>query len=138
MFMPILEPMNPNMDGLPGQTASDKITMADGATIDNTPEAIHEYNEMRKRATEKARNQYNQQQRANETGKRCPFHPDAHVNQNVPCKKDCALYVGDSCALAARKALTDTRGRSCPFRRRCDDSCALYAGGCSLTNTQFA
>lgn len=137
MFVPILEPMKPNLDGLPGQTASDKITMADGATIDNTDEAIGAYNQMRKRAAEKARNQYNQQQRANETGRFCPFHPDSWV-QPVACKKDCALWVGDSCAIAARKALTDTNGKPCPFRRRCDPSCALYAGGCSLTNTQFA
>lgn len=137
MFVPILEPMKPNLDGLPGQTASDKITMADGATIDNTDEAIQKYNEMRKRAAAAERQQYNQQQRANETGRFCPFHPDSWV-QPVSCKKDCALWVGDSCAIAARKALTDTNGKPCPFRRRCDPSCALYAGGCSLTNTQFA
>lgn len=137
MFVPILEPMKPNLDGLPGQTASDKLTMADGAEIDNTDEAIHNYNVMRKRAAEKARNQYNQQQQAKETGRFCPFHPDSWVSP-VSCKKDCALWVGDSCAIAARKALTDTNGKPCPFRRRCDPSCALYAGGCSLTNTQFA
>lgn len=138
MFVPILEPMKPNLDGLPGQTASDKITLSDGATIDNTDEAIKAYHERNKLNMQAIYQQQRQQQRALETGKRCPFHPDAHVNQNVPCKKDCALYVGDSCALAARKALTDTNGRPCPFRRRCDSSCALYAGGCSLTNTQFA
>lgn len=138
MPIPILNPIAPDMDNTPGRAESDKITLSDGATIDNTPEAISAYNQMRKRSAEAARQQYNQQQRARETGKFCPFHPDAHVNSNIPCKKDCALYVGDSCALAARKALTDTKGKPCPFRRKCDASCALYANGCSLTNTQFA
>ena len=131
-------PGTPDLNSVPGVTVSDKITMSDGAEVDNTPEAIHRYNQMRKHSAERARQQYNQQQQAMDTGKFCPFHPDAHVNRNVPCKRDCSLFVGDSCALAARKALTDTNGKPCPFRRRCDPSCALYADGCSLTNTQFA
>ena len=135
-FISVFSNATPNPDSLPGQPINDEITLLDGATVNR--EELHEYNEMRKRSAEAARQQYNQQQRARETGRTCPFHPDAHVNQNAPCKKDCALFVGDSCALAARKALNDTNGKPCPFRRRCDPSCALYADGCSLTNTQFA
>lgn len=138
MIIVPITPAPPDLDNTPGKTESNKITMSDGATIDNNPESISKYNAMRKQTAEAARKQYNQQQQAMETGKCCPFHPDAHINQNVPCKKDCALWVGDSCAIAARKALIDTKGRPCPFRRRCDPSCALYANGCSLTNTQFA
>jgi len=137
-FIPILEPITPDMDNTPGRAVTDKITMSDGAEVDNTPEAISAYNQMRKRSAEAARQQWRQRQQARETGRTCPMHPDAQVNSNIPCKKDCALYVGDGCALAARKALTDTNGKPCPFRRRCDPSCALYANGCSLTNTQFA
>ena len=133
-FMP--PPADPN--SAPGVTVTDKITLSDGATIDNTDEAINAYHERNKRNMQAIYQQERQRQQARETGKFCPFHPDAHINQNTPCYKDCALYVGDSCALAARKALTDTNGKPCPFRRRCDPSCALYADGCSLTNTQFA
>lgn len=137
-FIPILPTVTPNLDNTPGKTEGDKITMSDGAEVDNTPEAIHAYNEMRKQSAERARQQYNQQQRAKETGRFCPLHPDAHVNSNIPCKKDCALYVGDSCALAARPGKVDTN-KPCPFKRRCDPSCALYRGaGCALTNTATA
>lgn len=138
-FIPVLPTVTPNMDNTPGKAESDKITMADGATIDNTDEAIHNYNVMRKRAAAAARQQYTQQQRANETGRFCPFHPDAHVNSNIPCRKNCALYVGDSCALAARPGKVDTNGAPCPWRRVCTPSCALYRGaGCTLTNTATA
>ena len=137
-FMPILNPITPDMDNTPGRAVTDKITLSDGTTIDNTDEAIKAYHERNKRNMQAIYQQERQRQQAIETGKFCPFHPDAHVNSNIPCKKDCALYVGDSCALAARKALTDTKGKPCPFRRKCDPSCALYADGCSLTNTQFA
>lgn len=137
-FIPIIPAVTPDMDNTPGKTESDKITLSDGATIDNTDEAIKSYHERNKRNMQAIYQQERQRQQAIETGKFCPFHPDAHVNSNIPCKKDCALYVGDSCAIAARKALIDTKGKPCPFRRRCDPSCALYANGCSLTNTQFA
>ena len=125
-------PADPN--SAPGETVTDKITMSDGAEVDNTPEAIHAYNEMRKRSAERSRQQYNQQQKARETDRRCPLNHDAYVNGNITCKKDCALFVGDSCALAARPGKVDTAGKPCPFRRRCDPSCALYNDGCSLTN----
>lgn len=137
-FIPILPTVTPNMDNTPGKAESNKITMSDGATIDNNPQAISAYNQMRKRTAEAARQQYNQQQQARATGKFCPLHPDAWV-QPVSCSKACALYVGDSCALAARPGKVDTNGRPCPFRRKCDDSCALYRGaGCTLTNTATA
>lgn len=138
-IMPILPTVTPNLDNTPGKTESNQITMSDGATIDNNEESIHAYNEMRKRTAEAARQQYNQQQRANETGRFCPFHPDAHVNSNIPCRKNCALYMDNSCALAARPGKVNTSGRPCPFRRKCDDSCALFRGaGCTLTNTATA
>lgn len=134
IFVPIT-PAHPDMDSLPGKAESDKIIMSDGGVVDNSPEAIHDYNEMRKRSAEAARKQYTQQQRAIETGKCCPFHPDALVCPNTPCKRDCALFVGNSCAFAARPGKVDTSGKPCPFKRRCTPSCALYNGaGCSLTN----
>ena len=126
---------NHDPNSTPGKMQKDVITLSDGAQVENTPEAVHAHNEMSKRSAEAARQQYNRQQQARETGKRCPFHPDAHVNSNIPCKKDCALYLGDSCALAASPGKVDTNGKPCPFRRRCDPACALYNGaGCSLTN----
>lgn len=138
-IIPIISPLKPNMDDLPGQTVSDTITMSDGAEVPNNPKAIRQYNEMRKQSEERTRQQYNQQQRAKETGRFCPFHPDAHVNPNTPCKKDCALYANDGCSLAARPGKVDTANKPCPFRRHCTASCALYRGaGCSLTNTATA
>ena len=137
-FIPILPTVTPNMDNTPGQTVSNTGNMSDGAEIPNNAKAISEYNAMRKRTAEAARQQYNQQQQARETGKFCPLHPDAWV-QPVSCSKACALYVGDSCALAARPGKVDTNGKPCPFKRRCDPSCALYHGaGCTLTNTATA
>ena len=119
----------------PGETVTDKITLSDGATIDNTDESIKAYHERNKRNMQAIYQQERQRQQARETGKRCPFHHDAYVNQNIPCQKDCALFCGDSCALAAYPGKVNTAGKSCPFRRKCDDSCALYKGaGCSLTN----
>ena len=132
-FIPVSPPTQ-NMNNTPGKPVSDTITMSDGAEVDNTPESIHEYNKMRKQSAERARQQYNQQQQARETGKFCPLHPDAWV-QPVSCQKSCALFCGDSCALAAYPGKVDTNGKPCPFRRRCDPSCALYKdAGCSLTN----
>jgi len=127
-----------NPDEIPGETVTDKITMSDGAEIDNTPAAIHQYNLMRKQTAEDARRQYNQRQQANETGRLCPLSHDAWV-QPVSCSKACALFVGDSCALAARPGKVDTNGRPCPLKRRCTPSCALYNGaGCTLTNAATA
>lgn len=132
-YIPIISNGPPNMDSLPGQPISDKVTMSDGAHVDNTPEAISAYNQMRKRSEEAARQQYSQRQRANDTGKFCPLHPDAWVNP-VSCKKDCALYAFCS-ALAAHPGKVNTAGKCCPLRRTCNPSCALFNGaGCSLTN----
>ena len=113
-------------------TVSDTIRMSDGTEVENTPEAIQEYHESRKRAIEENRQQQERQQQEQKTGKVCPLHRDAQV-YFTPCKRDCALYQGDSCALAARPGKVDTNGKPCPFRERCDPSCALYRGaGCSL------
>jgi hypothetical protein len=71
------------------------------------------------------------------TGKTCPFQSmDGCITE---CKRDCALYCGDSCAMAARRGLKKTVNMPCPFLRQCVKGCALYGeNGCSLTNIAFA
>lgn len=118
-----------------GILASDTMTLSDGSTWPNTSEAAAAHDKARKEAIQKRIQDEKQRYDAVYTDKMCPIHPDAYGNPSKECKRDCALYVGDSCALAARPAAVDTNGKPCPFRRRCDPSCALYKGaGCSLTN----
>lgn len=133
-YIPIISNGPPNMDSLPGQPVSDKITLSDGATIDNTPEACRQYDEMRRKVFEKERQQAARRRQAIETGKRCPFQYDPNTGSARECRRDCALYLDDSCALTAFTAERDTIGQPCPFMRRCAPSCALYNGGCTITN----
>lgn len=104
----------------------------DGVEVENTQEAVHEFNQARAAAVQKAHAQYNERQRRRNTGRYCPFYKDMQVNKE--CTTDCALYVGDSCALTAYSAERDTVGKPCPFMRQCTPSCALYRNGCTLTN----
>lgn len=111
---------------------SDTVTMSDGTEVENTPEALQEYHNMIRRTQEETFKQYNEQQKALETGRRCPVNSDSCVRY-VPCRRDCALFVGDSCALATRPGKVDTSGKPCPLRRTCDNTCALFVGaGCAL------
>lgn len=104
----------------------------DGVEVENTPEAVHAFNQMRAAATAKARAQEKERQQNRHTGRYCPFYKDMQVRRE--CTTDCALFVGDSCALTAYSAERDTVGKPCPFMRQCDPSCALYRNGCTLTN----
>ena len=119
--------MNPDQE-IPGKTQTDKIQMSDGAIIDNTPESIAAYHEARRRFIREA---CTREQKQN-TRKFCPLHHDAYTNPNTPCRTDCALYNGVSCALAGVAAAVDTAGKACTFRRVCAPNCALYDAGCTL------
>lgn len=104
----------------------------DGVEVENTPEAVHEFNQARAAATAKARAQETARQQSRRTGRFCPLYKDLQTMRE--CTTDCALYVGDSCALTAYSAERDTVGKPCPFMRQCTPSCALYRNGCTLTN----
>ena len=106
----------------------------DGVEIENTPEALEQFYAMNEQARQQER-EAEAQKRAAETGKICPLHGNSPMAHD--CKRTCALFCGDSCALAARPASIDTKGKPCPLRGVCGDSCALYRSGCTLTNMIF-
>lgn len=110
---------------------SDKITLSDGATIENTPEALHDYNQMRKAAFEKMRQQ-EALKRSRATGKYCPFQYDVNMGHAKECSRDCVFFLDNACAFTACSAEYDTVGKPCPFMRKCAPSCALYNGGCTI------
>lgn len=103
----------------------------DGVEIENSPEAIERFRAMKEQARQQEREE-KAKKRAAETGKICPLHGNSPMAHD--CKRTCALFCGDSCALAARPASIDTKGKPCPLRGTCGDSCALYRSGCTLTN----
>ena len=121
-----------------GILVSDTMTLSDGSTWPNTSEAAEAHDKARKEGIQKRIQDQKQHYDAAHTGKMCPIHPDTYGNPNQECKRNCALYVGDSCALAARPAAVDTNGKYCPWLRRCSPSCALYNHGCTLTNAAAA
>lgn len=110
---------------------SDTVTI-DGVEVKNDPEIIKAFNQARAAATARARDQEAKRQQRLHTGKLCPLYKDLQTVRD--CTTDCALYVGDSCALTAYSAERDTVGKPCPFMRQCTPSCAFYNGGCTLTN----
>lgn len=116
----------------PARAWESDVVMIDGVKVENTQAAVHEFNQARAAATAKARAQYSERQQRRHTGRDCPFYKDMQVNKD--CTTDCALFVGDSCALTAYSAERDTVGKPCPFMRQCSPSCALYRNGCTLTN----
>lgn len=104
----------------------------DGHEMEYTPETVNRYHEAKQKAEQQARDAELNKQREAATGKICPMYANAPMAHE--CKRDCALFVGDSCAFAARPATVDTQGKPCPFMRQCKPSCALYNNGCTLIN----
>lgn len=64
--------------------------------------------------------------------KACPFKA-ARNELNTTCRKDCVLFEDTGCVLAGRST-QDTQGAFCPICTHCVTTCALYQGGCTLTN----
>lgn len=66
----------------------------------------------------------------------CPIYDNTGLN-NTDCSREaCALFIGESCALARLTPAKDTEGLQCPFDRykhKCRKDCALYRNGCTLT-----
>ena len=102
----------------------------DGAVIENTQEAIHAFNEERKRAMEAQRKAENERIKNEATGKLCPL--DRFASFEPECKTTCALYRADGCAMKRNTAAQDTKGKKCPIMRVCTEKCALYCGGCTI------
>jgi len=78
----------------------------------------------RQRAAERA---------AKETGRTCPFKLGEHV-LDTTCTRECPFFGDTSCifATAPTQPTADTQGRYCPIAKRCNPSCAMYAGGCKI------
>ena len=106
----------------------------DGVEVEDTPETVSAFNEMRKASVAAHHAQEKKRRQENNTGRFCPFYRDDQVLSE--CKRDCALYLGDSCSLTADKAERDTKGLSCPLMRKCVTSCAAYKDGCTLINNK--
>lgn len=102
----------------------------DGAEIENTQEAIHAFNEERKRVMEAQRKAETERAKKEATGKLCPL--DRFSSFTPECKTTCALYRADGCAMKRNTAAQDTKGKKCPYMRACTEQCALYCGGCTI------
>lgn len=72
----------------------------------------------------------NKQDQKEMTGRICPFR-DAVERGQKECVRDCAFYAEAGCLLSGSSG-RETKGKSCPFRRTCDEKCALYCNGCAL------
>ena len=114
-----------------GTMESDMITLSDGSTIPNTPEALAAH----RRAEEAGRRSMRAaaaKRLALNTGRRCPLQFDENAGRARECKADCVFYADDSCVFSAQEATDDTAGRMCPFMRRCVKDCAWYNDGCTI------
>lgn len=116
------------------ETLSDEITLSDGSTRPNTPEARAAYQAERRRFLAVQQRQLDAL-RSQNTRRGCPIQYEIDQGHPRECKKNCAFYRGDGCALAGQAATIDTKGDSCPFMygKPCNDGCAWYDGGCTMT-----
>lgn len=75
-----------------------------------------------------------QEQQAAEPSKDCPFKK-AKNGIHTLCDRDCVFFEDTTCILASvgRPPTTDTKGSYCPIARMCNENCALYQNGCTLT-----
>lgn len=115
------------------ETASDEITLSDGTTRPNTPEARAAYQAERQRFIEAERRRC-AKLNSQHTGKGCPIQFEIDQGHPRECKTSCAFYRGGGCVFAGQAATVDTKGGSCPFLygKPCYDGCAWYRGGCTM------
>ena len=115
------------------ETASDEITLSDGSTRPNTPEARAAYQAERRRFLEAQQRQM-AMKNAQHTGRGCPIQFEIDQGHPRECNTNCAFYRGGGCVFAGQAATVDTRGNSCPFLygRPCYDGCMMYDGGCTM------
>ena len=125
----LVEQMDRRRDPVNIKEVSNTITI-DGVEIENTQEAISAFHENNKRVTERNRAEENRRNAENNTGKICPV--DRFTGFEKECKRECALYIGNGCALKRREAASDTEGKRCPYMRTCTKQCALYERGCTM------
>lgn len=106
--------------------------------IDGLPEHIFFASkevQKKQREEERERERREKEERA-ATRRNCPLKDSNGVSTDCT-REACALFTGESCALAKGKAPTDTAGRFCPFDRYgkpCRTDCALYNYGCGILN----
>lgn len=115
-----------------GQTVSEMVTMSDGLTIQNTPEARAAYHESQKAALAAAQ-EANRRQLSLNTGRSCPIQYDENNGRARECKRDCTFFDADSdsCRFSGGDPI-ETLDERCPFMKKCVSSCAWYHGGCTL------
>ena len=116
------------------ETVSDEITLSDGSTRPNTPEARAAYQAERQRFVEAEKRRLERLNALN-TGRTCPIQFELEQGHARECKKSCAFYQGNGCVFAGQAATVDTKGSGCPFMygKPCYDGCAWYDGGCTMT-----
>ena len=116
------------------EMVSDEITLSDGTTRANTPEARAAYQAERQRFTE-ALKQRQAALNALNTGRECPLQYEPEQGHGRECKRNCVFHQGNGCAFAVQAATVDTKGGSCPFQygKPCKAGCAWYNGGCTVT-----
>ena len=131
-FVPVGLPLGMGNGSKPdlGKLEKDTVQLSNGLTLPNDPAIIAEYNERTRKAERQRLQQKKQREEELRTGQYCPFNDP--MNGLHACKKDCALYGADGCAMKRRDAEQDTKGRPCPFLRSCSPDCALYDNGCTL------
>lgn len=115
------------------ETASDEITLSDGSTRPNTPEARAAYQAERRRFIEAQQRQMDKLN-SQRTGRGCPIQYEIDQGHPRECNTSCVFYRGGGCVFAGQAATVDTRGNSCPFLygKPCYDGCAMYNNGCTM------
>ena len=91
---------------------------------------VEEFNRNRKAAMERNREEENRRIQQQHTDKFCPLNRFA--SSPPACKTDCALYRPTGCAMKRTTAPADTKGKPCPYMRKCQETCAMYDNGCTL------